>query len=248
MPKNNARRWMVISVIITVISFFMIVAGFVLDDYNYYWMIMVGLMLGITFFICFFVFLSQARRLDNLFKNIDLLAHWRFEPAEQRQKVETEYRERKSYNKMLIAIMTFFFVVIGGIFIVFGFDDPDDALFFFLMMLGILILLFVVAFTAPVLMRARMKKSPPEVFVGPFGAWVMGEYTQWNAPMTTLTDVALVNDEETGELVIAVNYEIIQRYGPQLNCCRIPVPRGKEAEAREVALKISQLNNVPFSE
>lgn len=245
MPKNNAKRWTIISLIITIISIMMVIAGFVLDDFNFYWMIMVGLLLGITFFIFFFVFLKQAKLLEGMFNNRDLLAHWTFASTEQLEKAEAAYKERMARNKVMIFVMTFFFVVIGGFFLLFAFDDMEEAGLFFIIFFGVLVLLYIVAFAAPRIMYHRMKKALPEVFVGPYSAWVMGEYTQWKAPMTTIMGVNLLHDE-SGDVVIAVNFEILQRYGPQLEECRIPVPDGKEAEAINVAQKIADVNNVEY--
>lgn len=184
MPKNNPRRWMIASIFITIVSVIMIIFGFVLDDNNFYWMIMVGLMLGITFGIFIFVFYRQSKLLDNMFKNVDVLAHWTFGQEEMLEKAEAEFKERKAFNKMLIIIMTFFFVVISGFFLLFGFDDADEAMGFALTMFSVLVLLFVVAFTAPRISLRCMKASIPEVYVSPYSAWIMGEYTQWAAPMT----------------------------------------------------------------
>ncbi|HEY5556497.1 MAG TPA: hypothetical protein VIK44_05955 [Acetobacterium sp.] len=216
-----------------------------MEDYNFYWMIMVGLLLGITFTVFFFVFLRQAKLLADMFNNTDLLAHWTFDSTEQLEKVEAEYKERKTRNKIMIIVMTFFFVLIGGFFLLFAFDDMEEAGLFFMIFFGTLVLLYIVAFAAPRVMYNRMKKALPEVFVGPYSAWVMGEYTQWKAPMTRITDVNLLHDE-SGDVVISVNFEILQRYGPQLQVCRIPVPDGKEEEAIKVAKKIASVNNVEY--
>jgi hypothetical protein len=177
---------------------------------------------------------------------VDQLAHWTFDQGEQQQKVETEFNERKSYNKILIGIMTFFFVVIGGAFLIFGFDDDDEALFFGIIMGSVLLLLFVVAFTAPIISYRRMKAAVPEVYVSPYSAWVMGEYSQWAAPMTRLTGVNLQHHPD-GAVVIAVHFEIFQRTGPQEHVCRIPVPKGKEAEGNDVAQQIAAVNGVVFT-
>ncbi|WP_373484596.1 hypothetical protein [Acetobacterium sp.] len=246
MPKNNPRRWMIASIIITMISVLMVFMGIVLNDFNFFWMIMVGLLLGITFGIMIFVFYKQARLLDNLFKEVDQLAHWTFGQTEQLEKAEAEFHERKSDNRILIGIMTFFFVVIGGAFLIFGFDDPDEAFFFAILMGSVLLLLFVVAFTFPIISYRRMKASLPEVYVSPYSAWVMGEYSQWAAPMTQITGVNFGHHLD-GSVVIEVSFDIYQRTGPQEHICRIPVPSGKEAEGNEVALQIATVNQVDFT-
>lgn len=245
-PHNNPKRWMIVSIIITLISIVMVFFGVVLNDFNFFWMILVGLLLGITFGIFIVVFYKQSKLLDDMFQNVDGLAHWTFEKSEQLEKAESEFNERKSINKILIGIMTFFFVLIGGFFLVFAFDDADEALIFALIFFSVLAILFVVAFTVPRISYKRMKTAVPEVFVGPYSAWIMGEYTQWAAPMTRITGVSFVTAID-GEVRIEVHFEIYQRSGPQFQDCRIPVPAGKEAEAETVAQQIASINHVDFN-
>ena len=245
MPRNNARTWARISLVITVLGLAMIAAGVLPGDSDFYWLLMVGLLLGITFFICFFVFRAQARRLDRLFNHEDLLAHWTFDPAQQLKKAEEEYQARKKTNRLLLLIIAAFFVLIGGLFLAFGFDDPEEASVFLAIMLGVLLLIAGVALAAPRAAYRRMVRSLPEVFVGPYGAWVMGEYVQWRAPMTWIHQVILQQNKNGA--VIAVDYRIRQRYGPQQHTCRIPVPAGCWQEAYTVAQAIASANQVAFA-
>ncbi|WP_303870238.1 hypothetical protein [Acetobacterium wieringae] len=246
MPKNNPRRWLIASIFMTLIGGFMVFIGILLNDFNYFWMILVGLLLGITFLVMSGVFYKQARLLDNLLKDVDQLAHWTFFPAEQQEKAEAEFKARKAFNRVLIGIMTFFFVVIVAVFLIFGFDDAEEALFFALLMGAILLSLYGVAFAVPILSYRRMKAALPAVYVSPYSAWIMGEYTQWVAPMTRLTGVNFGHYPD-GSVVIAVHFDIIQQTGPQAQICRIPVPRGKEAEGQAVARQIAAINKVSFT-
>lgn len=243
--KNNAKKWTLISLIIIVIGIVMLIMGIVNDDYNYTWMIFVGIILILTFVICFFMFVGQAKRLNDMFNNVGLLAHWSFESYDHMAEVEKEFKERKRMNKTMLIIITIFFVVIGGFFLIFKFDDADEAGFFAIMMIAVLAIIYIAALAAPRARYNNMKKSPPEIYVGPYSAWVMGEYQQWKAPMTRMTDVVLTHDDN-GHASIAVNYFILQRYGPQMHTCRIPVPAGSEIQAEDVASNIATANKVAF--
>lgn len=246
MPTNNAKKWAVISIFLFILGIGMVAAGIIIDSYDFYWMIFVGLILGLTFFICMLMFLGQARRLDGMFQGRDLLARWHFDMSQQMKKAETEYKEQKARNKILLIIITLFFVVIGGLFVIFGFDDIEDAGMFIAIMGSVLGLIILVAVIAPGAAYRKMKKSIPEVFVGPYSAWVMGQYVQWKAPMTKIRSVKLLSTE-TGA-VIDVEFMIWQRYGYQQHNCRIPAPDGYENEARDVAMKIASINGVGYSE
>lgn len=246
MPKNNAQKWAYISLFISIISVVMIIMGFIVDSYNFYWMIIVGVMLWLTFFICFFVFLGQAIKLNKMFNNKELLAHWYLGSSESLEKVEAEYKQRKQSNRWLLIVITAFMIIIGGLFVLFGFDDIAEAFFFILIMLGVLLIVYMAAIIAPFSAYRKMKKSVPEVYVSTFGAWVMGEYVQWKAPLTRITGVNFICCESG--YFIAVNFEIFQRYGYQPNVYRIPVPEGKESEARKVGQKIADENDVCYNE
>ena len=243
--QNNAKKWVRISVIMVLIGIAMIIAGIVIDDYNFYWMIFVGAILLLTFIICFFMFVSQSNRLDRMFRGIDLLAHWSFAENERLEKAEEEFLQRKSGNRVMLLIIAAFFIVIGGLFAIFGFDDIEDAMFFILLMLGILAFIAIIALLTPGARYRKMKQAAPEVFVGPYSAWVMEEYVQWKAPMTKITSVQYSKDREDN-FTITVNFFIWQRYGPQPHTCRIPVPEGSETEAEVVASDIANINNVQF--
>ncbi len=245
MPKNNAKKWMIIAVIFTLIGAAVTYAGFALDKTDTFWMIPVGLVLAITFLICIFVFASQSRRLERMFKHEELLARWTFDMAQQQQKAEAEFKARKKSNRILILIVIAFFVIIGGLFTAFGFDDLEDAAGFLLVMLGMMILICIAAWIAPIMSYRKMRNSQPEVYVGPYGAWVLGEYVQWKAPMTRPIQVVFEPGQAGAQ--INVQYEIFQRYGYQQHDCRIPSPPGCENEAFSVANKIAEANNVNLS-
>lgn len=243
MPRNNAKRWTIMSLIICIIGIAMIFCGIVLDDYDFYWMIFVGAILALTFLICFFMFVGQAKRLDRLFKGKGLLAHWTFNASEQMKKAETEFNEKKARHKIMLLIIVFFFVVITSLFVIFGFDDLEEAAGFIGLMAAVLAFITFVALITPYTSYNRMKKAVPEVYVGPYSAWVMGEYTQWKAPMTKITDISY----QTGKTgaVIEIGYTIYQRYGPQPHLCRIPVADGHEEEAIRLVKNLAEINGVP---
>ncbi|WKY47282.1 hypothetical protein Q5O24_13090 [Eubacteriaceae bacterium ES3] len=246
MPVNNAARWLLFAVIMTVAGGLMIVSGIMLDDYDFYWMILVGLLVFLTFFILIFVFYGQYKLLNKMFAGEEVLAHWIFDGDEHQKKIKEEYQDRKANNKSLFGIMTFFFVVITALFLIFGFDDGEDALFFFLIMLGVFAIVALAAFLAPTAGYRKMKKSLAEVYISSKSAWVMGQYIQWVAPMTEISEVILADSEDESPLII-VEFVVFQRTGPQPQTCRIPVPKNREEEAKQVAKEIAALNSVTFS-
>lgn len=246
MPKNNARKWAVVAAVITLLGIGLAIAGLTLGDGDNFALFFIGLILGLTFLVCFFVFNAQARRLDRMFKHEELLAHWQFDLSQQQKKARDEYLTRKKGNRVLLLIVIVFFAVISGLFVIFGFDDIEEATGFILIMLAALAVISAAAILAPILAYRKMRTSSPEVFVGPYGAWVMGEFQMWKAAMTRPRQI--VFEAGTSGVRLAVDFEILQRYGWQKHTCRIPVPSGSEQQAYQVAGQIAVANQIPFSE
>lgn len=243
--RNNARTWMIISIVLTLAGMLMTLVGVISDDNDFYWMILVGILIGLSFLILSLMFAAQARRLDRLFnRDSELLAYWVFDSSQQEKKVEKEYQARKAANKIMLLVVLFFFIVISGLFLIFGFDDWSEAGLFLAIMFSVAGLIALVALLAPGTARRRMRRASPEVYVGPYSAWVMGEYTQWKAPLTRLNRVLMRRDKQ--DLVIDVDFSILQRYGYQQHHCRIPVAAGFEDEATRAAMNIASINKVSF--
>lgn len=244
MPENNAKKWAVIAAVLTLIGAAMAVGGLTVGEGDQYGVFMIGLILALTFLICFFVFRAQARRLDRMFKREELLAHWQFDLTEKQKRIQEEFETKKKGNRILLLIVVAFFVMIAGLFVIFGFDDLEEAALFILIIVSVLVVISAAAFLAPILTYRKMQASSPEVFVGPYGAWVMGEFMMWKAAMTRPRQV-LFEASPVGARII-VHFEILQRYGWQKHTCRIPVPAGSELQARQVASQIAGINQVDF--
>jgi hypothetical protein len=245
MYRNNAKRWTVISLLITMAGILMIFLGIIISDPGYYWMIYVGAIVTLAFLISSANFIRQAGRLERLFDGKELLAHWVFGQAERLKRAETELAEKRARHTVMLIVIGAFFLIITVIFLLFGFDDFEEALMFAGIMVGVFAVIAASALITPYVFYNRMRSSVPEVFIGPYSVWVMGEYTQWKAPMTKITSVSLLS-EDSGS-VIEIGYFILQRYGPQPHTLRIPVPEGKEEEAARISENLAAINDVLFN-
>ncbi len=237
MRINRMKRWVIASVILCVVGIFMIIYGVIRDDYNHYWMIMVGLMIFLTFFICFFIFIRDARRIEDIFKEKNILAHWIFSEYEKEDKSEKIITEQKKRNKSILLIISLFFVLFIVLFDIFAFDDTEEALMFTEMMLAILVIVSLAAYFSPIAARKRMGKSVPEVYVGIYDAWVMGEYVRWKNRFRNVRTVQIDD-----AIFIEVSYFIRQRYGVQNHVLNIPVPSEYIEDAQRFVQDIHQAN------
>ena len=212
MHRNNAKKWAAISLWIAIGGVCMMIAGIAMDSMDTMWLIMVGLMLALTFFICFGIFRAQAKNLERMFSGEALLVHFTYDQQEADKRKESETTMRKKSNWALILIITAFFVVITLLFLIFGFDDAEEAGFFALTMAVVLGIVGIAALAAPGAWKRQADRSADEAFIGVKGAWVFGEYMVWDAPLCKLTEIRMAKDE-LEKPIIEITYTRMQRYG-----------------------------------
>lgn len=241
--KNNAKTWRNGSIIIALGGSGLTVAGIVLDSMDTMWMILVGLMIAITFFICIGVFARQARNLDELFGGEGLLAHFIFGQTEAEGRIQSETKARTKSNLVMLGIIGLFFAGFTALFVLFGFDSPEDAVGFVILMAIVFGIIALAALLAPGSFRKNAEKSPHEAYIGIKGAWSMGEYVVWDTFLTKLTGIGLSSGED-GLLNIGISYVRWQRHGWQVCDFRIPVPQGKELLAEKTVHAIAQAHGL----
>jgi hypothetical protein len=240
--RNIAKTWRNASVIIACAGLALTVAGIWMDSMDTMWMIMVGLMIAITFFICIGVFARQAKNLDELICGKGLLAHFTY-GQEAEERIQSETVTRKKSNRAILGIIGLFFAALTILFAVFGFDSPKDALWFIILMACVFCVIALAALLTPRFYRKKAQRSPHEALIGVRGAWALGEYVVWDTFLTRLTSVGLLAGEG-GLLNIGVTYMRWQRRAWQVCEFRIPVPRGKELLAQKTVHAIAQAHGL----
>ncbi|MEI6102256.1 MAG: hypothetical protein WCP73_10485, partial [Eubacteriales bacterium] len=171
MLRNNAKTWRNASIIIALGGTGLMVAGILMDSMDTMWMILVGLMIAVTFFICIGVFARQARELDELFGGEGLLAHFIYGQDEADGRIQSETKTRTKSNRILLGIIGLFFAVITILFVLFGFDSPEDAVGFVILMAIVFGIIALAALLAPGFFRKKAQRSPREAYIGIKGAW-----------------------------------------------------------------------------
>lgn len=243
MLRNNAKTWRNISAATAWGGVALFIAGILMDSMETMWMIMVGLMVSITFFICQGVFARQSRNLEGMFRGDGLLARFRFGPDEAKIRIRNEEKTRKKSNRFLLGMIGIFFAAFTVLFVIFGFDSPEDALFFVILMACVFGIILFAAMAAPGAYKKQADKSPNEVYIGIKGAWVFGEYLVWDAMLTRLVGIGF-HENEGGLYEIMVTYQRMQRYGWQTAEYRIPVPKGQEEEGRRAVETIARAHRL----
>ena len=181
-------------------------------------------------------FRKRATVLDNILASKNLLAHWTYQPDEWQHYADTEFHEQTSLNKGLLLVMAAWALFFGGLcWIV----DHEGGGFVFVLMVGLILLLATVAFGLPRLRYRRQRRGPGEAWITPSAVYFDGNLLNWNSWGTRLENVAW--REPKGNVPAQLEFEVsyVSRAGRQSQTLRIPVPSGREYEARTVLSQFS---------
>jgi hypothetical protein len=233
--KNNAFVWLLIAVAALVLAFLPFVFGVnVVKSFG--WM-MFSLMLGIVFLLglLFFVALFwSSLRLDRMLSGEDLLAHWTYS-SEEIAPYATGEEARLSRNKLVYLFFTLLTVVVceGLAYIL----DPGTAL----VPAAILVIgCFAVIYGVPKALASYEKRFATDAYIGRAGALFCNRFHLWKIFNASLNRVSFAEGKPA---FLGINYSFLSTDGSGPTSVavnlKIPVPKGKEAEARRVVLELS---------
>jgi hypothetical protein len=221
-----------IALFITLIGFVSAVAPFITEiDIMKYGgaMIMIGLLVGITAFITYFIFRKRAKILDEIIQGKDILLHWVFDDATWKKHNEEELANRKSQNKAtLIMIAVIMVLVTGGLVIATGADE--GSLITAGIMVGVFLLVAIAAYVGTYSPYKKAQKHKGEAILNPQGLWIGGAFHSWKGFGTRLENFSYLPQKATLEII----YSAKARHQRQFFTVRVPVPKGEEARALAV--------------
>ncbi len=230
MPFNPQRRTAIIWWVLTLLFIFGIFAPglFGMDGFNGGFAItFVCIIAAITSLIVAIMYQGRSGALDRIFRGDNLLAHWKYDPSEWGDYSEKEYVRAKKEKWGMFWLVAAICVIVGGIFIA----THDDAFVPVAAVLGGLLLLIVFV----ILISTRYdyavnKKYIGEAFITPDGVYLNRQLHLWRGWGASLDDASY---NEQGKY-LAFRYSTPNRYGRADYTVRVPVPAGKEEEARRV--------------
>ena len=194
------------------------------------------LLLFIMGIIIAIIYMRRAKTLDRILSGKDLLARWSYSPDEWQQYAGEEYKRERSGKQTLFIVIAVIAVVIGLIFVVV--DRTEAGLWVLAAMAGLIALIaFVAYFTSWYNYRQNLK-YPGEVLIAPNGAYFSRQLHLWDSLGARLVRVEL---KEQKQSYIEFVYEAPTRTGMQEYEARVPVPLGKEKEARELVEKFDAI-------
>ena len=203
-----------------------------------YALLLVGFFVILMGMITTGMFLYRAARLQAILAGKNLLAHWVYDPDQARDQAQKDLQDTRARNRALFLVMAFFLLACVVLFTAIGVlsGEGDNMPTFIGLMLGVLALLAAFAFGMPGVQHRRAMRSSHEAYIATNGLYLNGALHTWNAPLAGLDDVSYVEDGHGVRLVFhlrSLTRVGWVRYEPY--SVEVPVPRGEEGAAREVA-------------
>ena len=196
----------------------------------------VSLFIAISAAIVALFFRGRAAALDNIFAGKNLLAHWTYQPAEWQSYADSEFHEQTELNKGLLWVIAAWALFFGGLC---WLIDRDGGRFVLFLMVGLILLLATVAFGLPRLRYLRQRRGPGDAWITPTAIYFDGNLLNWNSWGTRLESVGWRDPKGNVPALLEFMVSYIARTGRQSQTLRIPVPSGREAEARTVLSQFS---------
>lgn len=231
--KNKERKSANISLIILLISIIAVALPFVIDadmmDWGY-GVALIGVVVGLTSFIVFLMYNGRARVRSRMFRNENILAHWKYSEEFWKNEIAKD-----NADAGIGKIIGFF---LGGIFLVIGIvvfaADTDDNGMFFLLMLGLAVFFVIIGFISVSAQKRRIKASVPEVVIANEGLFYKNILYTWNNRAFSYLESVTMHPSEPSTILFVLR----QLSGGRGNAAHfhqnfipIPIPLGQEPSA-----------------
>lgn len=188
-----------------------------------------ALVVAISCIIAALVYMNRAAALDRLFKDESLLAHWTYTTDEWKQYTEVDYKADSKSKWSLFYIVAVISLVVGLFFLIFA---GEGGVLVFFVMLGLIALIAIVAWFSARQVYNQNRSSLGEAFISRDGLSLNRRFHTWKGLAANLDSVAML--EEKGQHLLAFKYSMPSRVGMEERTVRVPVPTGKEEEAKKI--------------
>ena len=181
------------------------------------------------------VFTRLAGKFDAMFSGEGLLAHWTYSPQEWTRYTEVEHQRNKAGKRRLFYLVAGTAVVVGAALSIVKQETWQ------VMLIGTPALIAFMAFVAYVSVvseHRRNRKHLGEAWIGTRGAVLNRDVHYWKLPASFLHSVIY---REGDDPYLELEYSAQAGYGRGAYTARIPIPRGREDEARRVVAALHPL-------
>ena len=237
-PKNPYTATSVVFLILTIVFIFMIFLPSILNMDMMKWgfgISFISIFLSISFIITSGIYASMARRLNSVFTDVNILAHWEYSQEEWAGYYKKEFKKQKSEKWGIFITIAVITVIVGGIFTL---THRDAWKVLVAMFVGLLLLLALVVLISTKNKYSKDRKNiHPEVYISLKGIYLAGEFHVWNFLSSKLEEVSF--DEH--EMLIMIDYSYLTRTGLSHTLVRIPVPLSRLEEAKIIVDKLKKI-------
>ncbi|MCL4417033.1 MAG: hypothetical protein M1365_10100, partial [Actinobacteria bacterium] len=231
-PKNPYTTTSVVFLILTIMFILIIFLPSILNIDMMRWgfgIAFISFFIALSFAITSGVYASMARRLNMVFSEANILAHWEYSQEEWSRYSKEEFKKQKSEKWGIFITIAVITIVVGGIFTL---THKDAWKVLSAVLIGLLVLLAIIAFIIPRIKYSRDRRNiNPEVYISLNGIYIAGEFHLWNFLSSKLENITF----DENEMLIIVKYSYMTRTGVSYADARIPVSLSKLEEAKIVA-------------
>jgi hypothetical protein len=239
-PPNPARItsnvWWVITAVSILIIFLPGVIGLKGFDGGFA-VSFVGFFLVIIGLIVAIIYMRRASTLDNIFKGTDLLAHWTYPQEQWLEYAQQEYKREKASKTTLFWVIAVISVLVGLGFFLF---DHKAGLAVLLGMLALIAIIALAAWFTTWYNYRQNLKYLGETYITPNAVYLNRQLHIWKSLGSWLESVEI---KDTTNPYLEFKYMALTRTVVQEYNVNVPIPRGKEQEAREILGKFTLGNN-----
>jgi|WetSurMetagenome_2_1015567.scaffolds.fasta_scaffold41433_3 hypothetical protein len=174
----------------------------------------------------------RAFTLQKILSGKDLIAHWTYAPEEWKKYTEEEYIREKSDKMGIFYVLVFFCVLIGGGLYLLA-DDKEAAGIVLIGLLGLIIFIRLLIYFTTKKTHDDNRKYLGEVYISRKGVYLNKSFHSWNF-LSQLENARI--DEKLK--IIEIEYSALSRQGKDYAYVRVPIPAGKEENARKVVAEL----------
>ena len=187
--------------------------------------------------VTFILYAVRALTLQKIISGKDLIAHWTYSPDEWKKYTEEEYVRETSAKMGLFYVLVFFSVLIGGGLLLVA-EDKDAAGIVLIGLFGLIIFIRLLIHVTTKRTHDDNRKFLGEAYISRKGAYLNKSFHSWNF-LSQLESARI--DEKLK--IIEIEYSAFSRQGKDYAYVRIPIPSGKEDEAKKVLAELLKGRN-----
>jgi hypothetical protein len=238
MKDNPNRRKAIIWAIVMLLVIFAMFMPYLFGMYEFHdiypYIAMGFIIIGIPGITVTIYYVQQARLLDRILKEDNILAHWIYSREEWDQYAETEYRVVNKENRALYYIVPALALLFGILYIVFS---PKPYRSWGIILFSFIALSPLVAWFSAWYDHRRNRKYLGEAYITRDAVYLSRRLATWRGLGRRLESV-VVADNESQQLLVII-YSDPHGDDRQEYTIRVPVPRGQEKAAEEIAEKLN---------